>query len=262
VVYLTSDHHIEELWSTDGHNWHAADLSGRLNGPDAAGNPAAYVRTDNVNSVLYRDYNGNIQELYLLPWGSSWQIANLSALAHAPRARGNPAPYIRSDNVNAIVYRGYDDVDIHELYLADSGWKTEDLSLRTGAPQALGDPAGYVRSDGVNSIVYRALEPTGHTHIQEIYGILPPSPPPRLPASPLDLNWATADLSYQTGGPDASEDPAPYILSPDGISLSQANAVVYRDVSGNVQELYLPWGGGYWVGYNLNLQVGAPQAIQ
>jgi hypothetical protein len=260
VVYRTSNNHIEALYSTDGVNWLTHDLFEGTPAPDAAGDPAAYMTSYSDSAVLYRDFSGIIQELWLVPWGSSWQYAPLFRPGACPRAAGSPAGYVRSDGVNAVVYRGYDDSDIHELYF-DGIWKCEDLSLRTGAPPALGDPAAYVRSDNVSSVVYRALKPTGQVHIQEIYGILPPPPPPRLPVAPLALNWGTADLSGMTGGLDAAGDPAPYILSFDGNSLAQANAVVYRDVSGNLQELYLSWGAANWVRYLLTPS-GAPPANQ
>jgi hypothetical protein len=194
VVYRTYNNHIEALYSTDGVTWLTADLTSMTGAPNAAADPAAYITSYNDNTVLFRDFSGNIEEFYLVPWGSSWRVANLSALAQAPRAGGNPAPYVRSDGVNAVVYRGYNDLDIHELYYDGSAWRTEDLSLRTGAPPALGDPAAYVRSDNVNSVVYRALEPTGRVHIQEIYGVLSPPPPPRLPGAGPALNWNSADL--------------------------------------------------------------------
>jgi hypothetical protein len=95
--------------------------------PNAAGNPAGYRRSDNVNAVVYRGSNGHIYELYLGATG--WSFGDLSVSAGAPNAAGNPAGYRRSDNVNAVVYRGSNG-HIYELYLVPGapGWSVGQIS--------------------------------------------------------------------------------------------------------------------------------------
>ena len=96
-----------------------------------AAEQAAYRRSDNVNSVVYRGLDNHIHELYLP--GGAWGTGDLSKLTGATDAAGAPAGYVRWDNVNSVVYRGSDN-HIHELYLPrGGGWGTADLSKLTGA---------------------------------------------------------------------------------------------------------------------------------
>ena len=111
--------------------------------------------------------------------------ADLSALASAPEASGDPAGYARSDGVNSVVYRGENN-HIYELYLPKGGsWICAKLSEGIGAPAASGNPAGYVRSDGTNMVVYRGT----NNHIYALY---------------LEGSWKCAKLSESTGAPEAS----------------------------------------------------------
>jgi hypothetical protein len=89
-----------------------------------------------------------------------------TAAAHPGSHWGDPAPYVRSDHTNSVVYSGIDS-HIHELYLplGAPAWHTGDLSVLTGAPAATGNAGRYVRSDLVNSVVYRGLD----GHIRELY---------------------------------------------------------------------------------------------
>ena len=153
----------------------------------AATNPATYVRSDNVNAVVYRGIDNHIHEVYL-PLGGIWEVGDLSALTGAPPAAGDPSGYVRSDNVNSVLYRGIDN-HIHELYLPLGGgsWLSADLSALSGAPPADGDPAAYRRSDNVNSVLYRGLD----NQIHELY----------LPLG--GGSWRTGDLSALTGAPPA-----------------------------------------------------------
>jgi hypothetical protein len=188
VVYRGIDNDIHELYlPLGGSSWLQGDLSLKSGGaPAAAGNPAAYRRSDNVNSVLYRGFDDDIHELYLPLGGSRWLQGDLSFKAGAPAAAGNPAACVRSDGVNHVVYRGFDN-DIHELYLEGGNWLEGDLSFKTGAPPAAGDPATYRRSDNVNSVVYRGLD----NDINELY-------------LPLGGSWLTGNLSDLTGAPPAN----------------------------------------------------------
>jgi hypothetical protein len=164
-----------------------SDLSALTGAPNAAGNPAAYVRSDNLNSVVYRGYDNHVYELSLPLGAPAWQVADLSALTGAPNAALNPAAYVRSDNLNSVVYQGYSDNHVYELSLPFGAptWQVADLSALTGAPQASdGDvPTAYRRSDNVNSVVYCGVD----LHIHELF--LPFGAPA----------WQLADLSALTG---------------------------------------------------------------
>jgi hypothetical protein len=88
-VYRGLDNHIHELYLAPGGSWQTADLSALADAPPAAGDPGAYIRWDNVNSVVYRGLDNDVHELYLTPDGSGWQTADLSALTDASLA-SNP----------------------------------------------------------------------------------------------------------------------------------------------------------------------------
>jgi hypothetical protein len=206
--------------------------------PSATGSPVAYVRSDGVNAVVHRSSTAHINELRLS--SSGWFWADLSDLAHVPNTAntaGNPSPYVRSDGINAVVYRGVDK-HIHELRLTSSGWVWADLSAQNGAPDAEGDPAAYVRSDGTNAIVYQDFG----KHIQEL----------RLTTS---SGWVPADLSHLAGAFDAHPNygPAAYVRS-DGIS-----AVVYTDLFFFVEALSLTSSG--WAPTPLSSLPFAPFAL-
>jgi hypothetical protein len=60
------------------------------------------------------------------------RFADLSTLAGAPEASGDPAGYVRSDGTNSVVYRGTNK-HIYELYLLAGAWHFADLSTLAGA---------------------------------------------------------------------------------------------------------------------------------
>jgi hypothetical protein len=211
-----------------------ADLSTLGGGPEASGNPFGYVRSDKINSVVYRGKNNHIYELYRR--ADSWISGDLSTLAGAPEALGDPAVYVRNDKTNSVVYRGKNN-HIYELYLGAGAWHFRDLfAVADWAPAggASGDPAGYVRSDGTDSVVYRGTD----NHIYELY----------LSAG----SWRSADLSTLAGAPEASGDPAGYVRS------DKINSVVYRGKNNHIYELYL--GAGKWISTDLSGAIGAPAA--
>jgi len=88
--------------------WGFADLCHSAGAPDAAGDPACYVRSDQTNSVVYRGANNLIYELYVSA-GVSWDYNELSLISGAPYALGDPVGYAGSDGRNSVVYRGADD---------------------------------------------------------------------------------------------------------------------------------------------------------
>jgi len=249
VVYEGSDYHIYELYLPLGQGWNYGDLTAQTGAPLAdrgreayyAGQPAAYIRSDEVNSVVYRGSNKHIYELYLPLGAPSWKYGDLTAQTGAPLAKWGPVAYRRSDRVNAVVYVGADN-HIYELYLpfGAPGWKYGDLTAQTGAPLAGSHalPAAYVRSDKVNAVVYVGAD----NHIYELY-------------LPLGQGWKYGDLTAQTGAPLAGyEAPAAYVRS------DQVNSVVYVDKNNyRIYELYLPLGQGWKYG-DLTAKTGAPTA--
>jgi murine toxin len=201
-----------------------------------AGDPAGYVRSDGIASVVYRGANKHIYELYLR--NDVWAQFDMSATVAAPAAAGNPAGYVRADGTNAVVYRGENN-HIYELYLEPGSWRYRDLSAISAAPDAFGDPAGYVRSDGTSAVVYCGQ----NNHVYELY----------LEAG-ATATWSHRDLSGNISAPIGSGDPVGYVRS-DGSS-----AVVYRGNDADIHELYLE-PEAYWCHRNLSKSTSAPAAL-
>jgi hypothetical protein len=234
VVYKGADYHIYELF-LDSFGWHRGDLTAEAGAPLGSTNyytqPVPYVRSDGFNAVVYTGADGHIHELAL--YSDGWGDGDLFVQAGIPGGDENivPAPYVRSDGFNVVLYRARNG-HIYEIALYPSGWGVGDLTAQAGAPLAYRDllgPAPYVRSDGFNAVVYIG----GNWHIYEL--ALYPS------------GWGVGDLTAQAGAHLADSVPAPYVRS-DGF-----NAVVYG--SGHIYELTLHPSGG-WVWADLNDQAG------
>ncbi|HKO59218.1 MAG TPA: hypothetical protein VJ276_25350, partial [Thermoanaerobaculia bacterium] len=108
VLYRGSDGHVHSLyWSTGavGHD----QLSTAAGAPKAAGNPAGYFTpATNIHHVLYRTGDGHLHALF---WSGTGAVghSDATALAGAPPAAGDPAPFVdtaRGDNI--VVFRGTD----------------------------------------------------------------------------------------------------------------------------------------------------------
>lgn len=133
VVYPGSDNHIYEIWSADYVNWHFDDLS-KVSGSLALGltagsfGPVPYVRSDNVNSVIYTANDNHVHEIYLVP-GSNWAQGDLTRLSGAPICQYTAAGYVRADGVNAVVCTASG--HIHEMSLVGN-WLDNDLTQRAG----------------------------------------------------------------------------------------------------------------------------------
>jgi hypothetical protein len=245
VIYQGGDMHINELSLPLNGSWHSADLTQMTGAPltiagisvsDAA-EPSGYVRSDNVNAVVYRAQSEHIFEVSL-PLGGSWSAGDLTALTGAPLAGSGPVGYRRSDNVNAVLFVGLNS-HIYEMSLPLKGaWKVADLTGLTGAPLASGAPAAYVRSDNVNAVVYRASN--GHIHEMSL---------------PLNGSWSDGDLTQLTNAPVSGSAPFGYRRS------DNVNSVVYvGSGSSHVYELYLAPNSPWRVG-DLTSATGAPLAM-
>ncbi len=249
VVYEGDNFHIYELsLPLDGSAWSLGDLTNKTGAPLAAvgaaladaGEPSAYVRSDNTNSVVYRASNGHIYEIYLPLDGSAWNVGDLTVKSgNAPLAVMGPVAYRRSDNTNSVVYVGADS-HLYEIYLPPSGaWEYGDLTVKTSAPEAVAAPAVYVRSDSTNSVVYRA----SNGHIYEIY-------------LPLDGSaWNVGDLTVKSGNAPLA------VLGPVGYRRSDSvNSVVYVGENSHLYEIYLPLNGSTWQHDDLTVASGTPEA--
>lgn len=245
ILYRGGDNNIWEMYRGFGGTWTAGNfgnlttLSGLVSG-HAVGNPAPYVTNDKSIAVVYRENDGNLVQA-TIPWGASgWTSDKLTAPLGAPFAVGDPAVYVRSDNTNAVVYRGSNGDLIELSFFADTQahpapnqWLRKDLSIQPKqgkAPSAAGDPAVFVRNFNLNSVVYRA----GDGHVIEL-------------SSVDGTSWSWLDLTNNSGGaPLAVGDPVGYVRSDDTAS------VVYRGANGDIFELALTPNAAHWRFFNLS----------
>jgi hypothetical protein len=243
VVYRGSDDHIYEISLPFGaRRWSVGDLTvDSGNAPLAAGDPLAYVRSDSVNAVVYRGTDNHIYEISLPKGAQSWSWGDLTVdSGNAKLAAGDPLAYVRSDSVNAVVYRGTDN-HIYEISLAFGAqfWNWGDLTVASGGglTPAAGNPFAYVRSDHVNAVVYRGFD----NHINEI----------SLPKG--GLRWSLGDLTVDSGNaPLAAGNPAGYLR------WDSVDSVVYRGTDGDIHEIFLIPGSHWRVG---DLTIQDPGAV-
>jgi Trypsin len=159
IYYRSAANQIIELAHV-GNSWLAFDLTAAAGGPPALGTPVAYVRSDGVSTVVYRSTTYHIIEMKLGS-GGSWLSTDLTALCGSGVvASGDPSAFIRSDNINSIVFRA--GTQIWEFYLPLGGtWGCGVPSATsTSPPAAASKPAGYARTNGTNAIVYRSTTNT------------------------------------------------------------------------------------------------------
>jgi hypothetical protein len=139
VVFRGTDNNIWELF-LDAQGWHSGNLQQQTSltspCPTAAGDPAAYVRSDGASAVVFRSSQNNLIELSVrsgtgwLPWadltfqggGATWQGS----------VAGDPMPYVRADGVSSIVYHDWND-RIGEISM--TGPQAWDLTQASGEGQ-------------------------------------------------------------------------------------------------------------------------------
>jgi hypothetical protein len=247
VVHRSTDGHLHQLTLPGGGGWSSRDLmaiatpeiGGSSPPPLASGAPATYMRSDFVNSVVYRSGTG-IYEIYDLGWnGVFWRRMS-------PRyqpAAGDPAAYATWNGKSAIVYRTTNnDIELltpseHEDFEPAQPWQDTNLTAMLGTEKAAGDPMMYMRSDGYFSILYKDVL----SYIHEIFRV----------GGPYSLEpgntWGTGNLGVQTYG-----NPFGYTRH-DGI-----NAVVCRGSDGRIYEVWLGSNGWNW--NSLFEQTGLPDS--
>jgi hypothetical protein len=236
-----------------------------------------------VNNVVYRDSNNQLRELW--QQGTNTGTSNLTGLAGAPAAAGDPSSFLSSDGYEVALYRGGDGA-VHGLYWNTGAVGHDALSSAAGAPTSAGTPVGYVSPDGWTHVIYRA--PGGQ--LIELYwlgqgapgfgGLLPAGAPtassdPSAYVNPTNnesivayrgsddhihtLYWTTGavghdDLSGYAGCPNAAGKPTGYYRRSD-----DSHQIVYRAGNGHLYELW-------WVGvapvqaWDLTAAAGAPAA--
>jgi hypothetical protein len=167
IVYRGLNDHVYEIASNvpSSPPWGVSDLTLVTGGPDVGlDGPVGYVRTDGVNSIVYTASDLRIHEIASNVGGSPPWIDNdlfVASGASVPAHTG-PWPYVRSDNVNSVLYVGSDNPgttsQIYELSLkigttcGPRPWCVR--ILPTASNPNLWRPTGYVQWDGVNAVAY------------------------------------------------------------------------------------------------------------
>ena len=165
IAFISTDQHFHEV-SQSGTSgvWTDFDFhtSFGINAPLAANSSLndsnAYIRTDGKNIYIYRGSNNHIIEI-ASNFGSSppWVASDLTAFTGAPNANGAIVPYVRADNVNALVYTATDG-HVHEISSTPgsvTNWFDNDLFIASGLSLvSFNDPWGYKRFDNTNAVVF------------------------------------------------------------------------------------------------------------
>ncbi len=153
VVYTATNNHIIEL-SRSGSQWSSVDLTAGTAAPLAASGARPYTRADGYSSVLYRTTAGHVEEIFLNSGGPAWGTADLTAASGCQASNSEPAPFVRMDNTNEVLFLGTN-LHLYELGLAPGGsWACHDLTSITGAAVPATLPNGFVGPDRVNYITF------------------------------------------------------------------------------------------------------------
>jgi hypothetical protein len=264
------------------------DRSAQYGTPPATGAPTACVIPGlGVHNIAYRDTSGRLHELWRDAQGRTG-TSNLTALANAPTAAGQPFAYVDTmRNTEILLFRSGEGT-VRSLYWSTGPVGHDNLSGTAGSPAAAGDPIGYyVPATDTHHVIYR----TGDGHLHELFwhGVAPvgyggdltalaSAPPATGQASAFrgsgghnlviyrgggnhirSLYWTTGavaheDLSGFAGTPPATSAPFAYYTPHD-----DTHQIVYIGNDGHVWELYWP-GVAPVVGWNLTAQAGAPPA--
>lgn len=264
------------------------DRSSQFGVPAASGIPAAVVIPGlGVHNVLFRDSGGRLHELWRDAQGMTG-TSNLTSLAGAPGASGNPCAYVDSSSNTAILLFRDGSGTVRSLYWSTGPVGHDDLSGTAGSPKAAGDAVGfYTPASDTHHVVYRTND--GHLHVIFWVGQAPVQNggsltgaigAPKAQGTPaafvgsngfnivpyrasdgriLSVYWKDGpsgldDLSGTAGTPRAAGDPVAYHTPHD-----DTHVVTYAGDDGQIWELY--WQGTAPVsGWSPSAAAGAPTA--
>ncbi|HEU0301219.1 MAG TPA: hypothetical protein VFR37_17275, partial [Longimicrobium sp.] len=215
------------------------NLSVTAGAPPATADPVGYyAAASDTHHVIYRTINGHLHELW---WKGVAPVAyggDLTALASAPSAAGQPSAFVNGSDDNIVIYRGGNN-HIRSLYWRTGAVVHEDLSGFAGTPPASGDPfAYYTAHDDTHQIVYLGND----GHLWELYwsGIAPVA------------GW---DLSAPSGAPAAIGAPVAYYSAG-----TDTKHVIYRSADRRLHEIWWVPGGGTPAHVDLTAFAGGPPA--
>jgi hypothetical protein len=238
LLYRSSDGTVRSLyWSTGavGHD----NLGGTAGAPPAAADPVGYyAAAADTHHVIYRTSNRHLHELRWFGLAPVLYGGDLTALASAPVADGQPSAFVNGSGDNIVIYRGGSN-HIRSLYWTTGAVAEEDLSGYAGTPKATGDPvAYYTAQDDTHQLVYLGED----GHLWELYwqGLAPvvgwdltPSGAPAAPAGAL--------AAFYSAG-------------------TNTKHVIYRSSNNRLHEIWWTPGGGTPVHVDITSFYGAPPA--
>jgi hypothetical protein len=172
----------------------------------------------------------------------AWQTDDVTAMAAAPAAAFVlPASYVsEARGTQHLIYLGFVDNHLHELWSDASGWHTDDLTAATGAPEPLPyQLVGYTfEAQGTQHVIYVGAS---DLHIHELWS----------DAS----GWHTDDLTAATGAPTAGAGP----LVAFAFEAKRTQHVFYRDANTDTPHVHELWSDASgWHTEDLTATTGAP----
>jgi hypothetical protein len=183
--------------------------------------------------VVYRGTDNDIHQLYNN--GTQWAHQDLSILAGAPPAAGDPFEFQGLSGKQLVDYRGTDG-HIYQLYISYLGhWVHTDLTALTNAPLSSGDPFQYQKGSYSQIIPFRGVD----NDIHQLYTIN------------NNTQWVQTDASARGGAPAAASDAIGYV--------SGIHYMDYRGADNHIHQLFVP--GTQWATADLTNLAGAPLAI-
>lgn len=186
--------------------------------PAAAGVPTGFGFAGlGVTNIVYRDTDDRLHELWRDAAGTTG-TTNLTAVAGATKAAGNPCAYADTDRGQVILaYRDDHSGHIHTMYWSTGAVGHENLSAAAGAPPAAGNPVAlFVPESRTHHVIYRS----GDEHLRVVY-------------------WQGGDaaghedMTAWSSAPAAAGDASPYYATP-----SREHIVVYRGTDGHVHDIH------------------------
>jgi hypothetical protein len=231
LLYRDSGGTVRSLYWSLGAVGHD-NLSGTAQAPGASGgDPVGYydAATD-THHVIYRTSNGHLHELWWKGVEPVKYRGDLTAMASAPPAEGQPSAFVGGNGTNIVIYRSADG-HIRSLFWTTGAVAHEDLSGYAGTPPATADPVAYYTAhNDTHQVVYRGND----GHLWELYwqGVAPVK------------GW---DITTLLGTPTADGTPAAYYSA-----ATNTKHVIYRPVfSKQLHEIV--WTPGGWVRAHINL---------
>jgi hypothetical protein len=172
----------------------------------------------------------------------TWQTDDVTAVIGAPAAAFlSPASHV-FEGTQHVIYLGFTDNHIHELWWDDSGRHTEDLTAAAGAPlPGAGPLAAYAfEAQGTQHVIYEDAN-APDLHIHELWSDA--------------TGWHTDDLTAATGAPPSGNG----FLAGYAFEAQGTHHVIYQDANNRDPHIHELWSDpSGWHTDDLTAASGAP----